>query len=148
MNNRHLHLLFNDNIQSVTVVFDVNSQAYTYLVPEGMDIKAGQPVVTSIKGNVEAMDLKIAYAVEDAGAIDINWDAPFDYKYIVDVVDVKAWQMNLSALSQQTIAGKAIEKSRAKLKLRKEIEEAYSSTPDLLKSLIGGVTLEHKTDEK
>lgn len=73
MNTRHLHLLFNDNIKSVNVVFSPVGQAYTYLTYD--DIKAGQPVVVSQSGVVDDMDMKVAYAVEDSGPMDIDWNA-------------------------------------------------------------------------
>lgn len=135
MNNRHLHLLFNDNIQSVSVVFEVGGKSYTYLTTQ--DVQAGQPVITSISGNPEAMDLRVAYAVDDSGAADIDWDAPFDYKYIADVVDVEAWKMQLNDHSKKIIAGRKIEKQRAKAMLRKEIEEAYKDCPELLSEFKG-----------
>lgn len=134
MNTRHLHLLFNDNIKSVNVVFSPIGQAYTYLTYD--DIKAGQPVVVSQSGVVDDMDMKVAYAVEDSGPMDIDWNANYDYKFIVTAIDTKKWQIELNEFSKQILAGRKMEKQRARNTMRNQIIEAYRGCPELLNELL------------
>lgn len=134
MNNRHLHLLFNDDVQSVSLVFGPSGKSYTYLTRE--PIKAGQPVVVSQSGDINMMDLKVCYAVEDSGPMDIDWDANYDYSYIVTAIDVDRWQMELNAFSLEVLAGRKMEKQRSRNKMRNEITAAYKDCPELLEELL------------
>lgn len=134
MKNRHLHLLFNDAIQSVSVVFNPDGKAYTYLTYQ--PVTAGQPVVISQSGNIDNMDMKVAYAVEDSGPIDIDWDADFDYKYVVTTIDVDQWQIELNAQSREILAARGIEKQRARNTMRNEIKAAFEGCPELLDQML------------
>lgn len=135
MNTRHLHPLFDDSVQSVSVVFQADGKPYTYLTTQ--EVKAGQPVVVSHSGDINQMDLKVAYAVDDSGPLDIDLNSNIDYKHIVDVVDVDSWKMVLSDHSKKILAARKMEKQRARVKMRKEIMEAYADQPELLEQLVG-----------
>lgn len=134
MNARHLHLLFNETVMSVNAVFQPDGQSYTYLTNES--VKAGQPLVVSQSGNVDNMDMKVVYAVEDSGPIDIDWDANYDYKFIVCAIDVDKWQIELNEFSKQVLAGRKMEKQRARNTMRNEIIKAYEGCPELLTELL------------
>ena len=96
----------NPNFQAVSVVYnsDINframsgvglqgARAYTYLAPSHMNLKVDDRVVIVVGGSA----VKVATVVDTEAEID--WSAPWDYKWVVQKIDQTPYKEHIEALT-------------------------------------------------
>lgn len=96
MNLNHLMSLLQDDYVTVEVAFSVkgvvSSNTFTYKAPKAFNLATGDKVIVDSPTN----GLTVVTVVNVHQYGDINIDAPFDYKWIVQKVDTSGYHERLN----------------------------------------------------
>ena len=109
MNSRHNHMLFQ---KFHTVSVSLSGKLYIYKSPEPLEV--GDYVVVPVKGGLKSLVVK---AIDEP----VDWDAEYDYKWIVQKVDIESYlerqesDTKLKQVLQGAEAKKKQEELRAQL---------------------------------
>lgn len=131
----HLISLLQNDFTTVEVLFPNSNSSYTYKVPLSMVQEGLKPLDMVVVPARSGFSVATVYTIHDSPQIDL--DAPFEYRWIVQKVDTTAYDTRILREREFTESMKAIEKEKRKAEALEDFKKFLPA--DALPLLDGAV---------